>query len=337
MPTPAVPRSVPSTAVPLDALHAAAVRDAVNAPSAAGPVDSLHAAAVRDAVVTWFAAHARDLPWRAADRTPWGVLVSEVMLQQTPVVRVEPAWRAWMARWPTPADLAGAATSDVLRAWDRLGYPRRALRLQECARVVVERHGGALPDDEAALLALPGVGSYTAAAVRAFAFGRRSVVLDTNVRRVLARVAAGAALPPPSPTAAESRLAAAWVPPDDADAARWSAAVMELGALVCTARAPRCGACPVADRCAWVAAGRPADVHATRRRTQAWAGTDRQVRGRVMAALRDAHGPLPAAAVAATWPDGDQLARCLDALAADGLVVREVPGDDGAATFRLPD
>jgi A/G-specific adenine glycosylase len=109
-------------------------------------------------VLDWFDDHARDLPWRAAERTPWGVLVSEVMLQQTPVVRVEPAWRAWMHRWPEPADLAAAAPADVLRAWDRLGYPRRALRLQECARAVVERHGGRVPDDEALLLALPGIG-----------------------------------------------------------------------------------------------------------------------------------------------------------------------------------
>lgn len=295
---------------------------------------------MRDDVVAWFDVHARDLPWRAPDRTPWGVLVSEVMLQQTPVVRVEPAWRAWLARWPTPADLAAAPTADVLRAWDRLGYPRRALRLQECARVVVERHGGDLPDDEAALLALPGVGAYTAAAVRAFAFGRRSVVLDTNVRRVLARLAAGEALPAPAQTVAETRSAAAWVPDDDAAAARWSAASMELGALVCTARAPRCDACPVADRCRWLAAGRPADVHAHRRRVQAWAGTDRQARGRVMALLREALEPVPHAAVAAVWTDAAQLARCLDALVADGLVVREdAPGDDpdpAAATYRLP-
>ena len=295
---------------------------------------------MRDDVLAWFDVHARDLPWRAADRTPWGVLVSEVMLQQTPVVRVEPAWRAWLERWPTPGDLAAAPTSEVLRAWDRLGYPRRALRLQECARAVVGRHGGVLPDDEAALLALPGVGPYTAAAVRAFAFGRRSVVLDTNVRRVLARLVAGEALPAPAQTAAETRLAAAWVPDDDATAARWSAASMELGALVCTARSPRCDACPVADRCRWLAAGRPGDLHAHRRRTQAWTGTDRQARGRVMALLRDALGPVPHDAVAAVWPDASQLARCLDALVTDGLVARDdAPGDapdPDAATYRLP-
>lgn len=295
---------------------------------------------MRADVVAWFEEHARDLPWRAPDRTPWGVLVSEVMLQQTPVVRVEPAWRAWLERWPTPADLAAAPTADVLRAWDRLGYPRRALRLQECARAVVARHDGELPVDEDALLALPGVGAYTAAAVRAFAFGRRSVVLDTNVRRVLARVADGEALPAPTQTVAETRRAEAWVPPDDATAARWAAASMELGALVCTARSPRCDACPVADRCRWLAAGRPADVHAHRRRTQAWTGTDRQARGRVMALLREALGPVPHDAVSAVWPDATQLARCLDALVTDGLVVRDAPATDdpdpAATTYRLP-
>lgn len=292
---------------------------------------------LRAPVLAWFSEHARDLPWRAADRTPWGVLVSEVMLQQTPVVRVEPAWRAWMQRWPGPVDLADASTADVLRAWDRLGYPRRALRLQECARTVVERHGGVLPSTEAQLLALPGVGAYTAAAVLAFAFGRRSVVLDTNVRRVLARTVAGEALPAPTQTAAETRLAAGYVPDDDATAARWAAASMELGALVCTARAPRCDACPVQDRCRWLAAGRPGDVHAHRRRTQAWAGTDRQVRGRVMALLREALGPVPAAAVDAVWQDAGQLARCVDGLVADGLVER-VPAAsvDDPPTYRLP-
>ncbi|WP_304412821.1 A/G-specific adenine glycosylase [Cellulomonas sp. HZM] len=285
-------------------------------------------------VVAWFDENARDLPWRAPDRTPWGVLVSEMMLQQTPVVRVEPAWRAWMGAWPTPADLADAPTADVLRAWGRLGYPRRALRLQECARAVVERHGGEVPDDEAALLALPGVGPYTAAAVRAFAFGRRAVVLDTNVRRVLARAARGVALPAPHLTAAETRDAAALVPADEATAARWAAASMELGALVCTARSPACELCPLRTSCAWLAAGRPADEHAHARRTQAWAGTDRQVRGRVMALLRGALEPVPPHALDDAWPPGAQRDRCLASLVADGLVA-EVPGSDGPS-FTLP-
>ncbi|MGV8979162.1 MAG: A/G-specific adenine glycosylase [Cellulomonas sp.] len=296
-----------------------------------------HTALVSDAVLVWFDVHARDLPWRTPDRSAWGVLVSEVMLQQTPVVRVSPAWRAWMERWPEPGDLASAGTGDVLRAWDRLGYPRRALRLQDCARTVVERHDGVVPATEAELLALPGVGAYTAAAVMAFAHGRRSVVLDTNVRRVLARVAAGAALPAPSQTAAEVRLAESFVPDDDALAARWAAASMELGALVCTARAPHCGECPVAHLCAWRSAGYPPDAHAARRRTQGWAGTDRQVRGRVMALLREALGPVPDSAVDAVWPDPRQLERCVDGLVTDGLVTRiPGPGPDDPVTYRLP-
>ncbi|MBE7698836.1 A/G-specific adenine glycosylase [Oerskovia sp. Sa1BUA8] len=285
---------------------------------------------LRDAVGQWFAASARDLPWRRDDCSPWGVLVSEVMLQQTPVVRVEPAWRAWTARWPEPADLAAASTADVLRAWGRLGYPRRALRLQDCARAVVERHAGQVPQDLDELLALPGVGEYTAAAVRAFAHGRRAVVVDTNVRRVLARAVAGTALPAPSYTAAERRLATLVAPTGDAEAASWAAASMELGALVCTARSPRCDECPVADLCAWRAAGSPPDEHAARRRTQAWEGTDRQARGRVMAALRGADGPVHRDVVAGLWPDAAQLGRCVASLVEDGLVEQD------GEVYRLP-
>lgn len=299
-------------------------------------VPATRAADLRAGIVDWFAEHARDLPWRAPDRTPWGVLVSEVMLQQTPVVRALPAWTQWMARWPTPADVAAASTADVLRAWGRLGYPRRALRLQDCARGIVERHGGLVPRDEAELLALPGIGAYTAAAVVAFAHGGRSVVLDTNVRRVLARAVAGVALPPPSQTAAEVRTATSLVPAEPAEAATWAAASMELGALVCTAHAPRCEACPVAALCAWRGAGQPGDEHAARRRTQAWAGTDRQARGRVMALLREARGAVPLATVHDVWADRAQLGRCLGGLVADGLV-EGVPADGAPQAYRLPD
>ncbi|MBD5785495.1 A/G-specific adenine glycosylase [Cellulosimicrobium terreum] len=304
---------------------AAAPVEAPDPAPAATPAD------LRDAVGQWYSEHARDLPWRAADRTPWGVLVSEVMLQQTPVVRVEPAWRAWMARWPTPAALAAAATADVLRAWGRLGYPRRALRLQDCARAIVERHDGEVPRGEDVLRELPGVGEYTAAAVTAFAHGRRAVVVDTNVRRVLARAIGGTALPGPTYTAAERRRAVATAPLSDEAAVRWACASMELGALVCTARAPRCDACPLRTRCAWQLAGRPADEHAARRRTQTWAGTDRQVRGRVMGALRERESPLARADVEALWHDASQLDRCLASLVLDGLVAT-----DGAGGYALP-
>lgn len=275
-----------------------------------------------DELGAWFEKTARPLPWRSPDRTAWGVLVSEVMSQQTPVARVAPIWLEWMDRWPTPLAFSQASTADVLRAWGSLGYPRRALRLHECARAIVELHDGEVPADSAALLALPGIGTYTAAAIQAFAFGRRSVVVDTNIRRVLARVVGGEALPPASLSAAEMARAAACVPAGDAPAALWAASSMELGAVVCTARAPRCESCPVAALCAWRAAGYPADAHAARRRTQAWAGTDRQVRGRIMGALRAAHGPVASSVIDDLWPDAVQLARCLSTLVADGLIAR---------------
>jgi len=283
------------------------------------------------AVTAWYAAHRRDLPWREPGTSPWAVLVSEVMLQQTPVARVEPVWRAWMRRWPTPAAFAAAGHDEVLRAWGTLGYPRRALRLHGTAVAVVERHGGEVPRDREALLDLPGVGGYTAAAVRAFAFGERDTVLDTNVRRVLTRLLDGLPLPPPSLSRAEERRASDLLPPGPADSALWNIGLMELGALVCTARSPRCEACPVAERCAWRAAGYPPDPYADRRRTQAWEGTDRQVRGRLMAALREATEPLPLEALPA-WHDEAQRARALTGLVADGLVA--VTGSP--ARYRLP-
>ncbi len=278
----------------------------------------------------WFDEHHRDLPWRGDERTAWGVLVSEVMLQQTPVARVMPAWTAWMARWPQPADLAAEAPGEAVRQWDRLGYPRRALNLHGAAVAIVDRHGGRVPEADVDLRALPGVGEYTAAALRAFAFGRRSVVLDTNVRRVLARLVGGAEYPPPSLTAAERARAAELVPDDDAEAAHWSVAVMELGALVCTARAPRCPECPVRAQCAWLRAGQP-PYEGPPRRMQRFAGTDRQVRGQIMAVLRDAHGPVGRSAIEAAWAEPIQRERALDGLVADGLVEPV-----GAADFSLP-
>ena len=297
------------------------------APLAAHPHQELH-----EAISLWFSAAKRDLPWRDPQTSAWGVLVSEVMLQQTPVARVAPAWDAWMRAWPTPADLAAASPADVLRAWNRLGYPRRALRLRECAAAIVAEHGGEVPASLPLLLALPGVGEYTAAAVLTFAFGQRIVVLDTNVRRVLDRLVAGQALPAPSPNGAERQRAAALLPLNPPDAARWNIGVMELGALVCTAKNPDCGSCPVAQFCQWRAADYPADEHAARRRAQAWEGTDRQARGRVLAALRRSDEPVAADEIANLWPEAAQLARAVGSLLADGLI--EPADDDGA--LRLP-
>lgn len=270
-------------------------------------------------VLDWYAANARDLPWRRSDATPWGVLVSEIMLQQTPVARVLPIWTEWMARWPAPADLAAEPSGAAVRAWGRLGYPRRALRLHESARAIVDRHGGQVPASYDALRALPGIGAYTAAAVASFAFQQRHAVLDTNVRRVLARLVEGKEHPPKAQTAAEVRLAESLLPPSPPVAARWSVAMMELGALVCTARTPRCVDCPVVGSCAWRRAGRPAH-DGPPRRGQTYAGTDRQCRGRLLAVLRDSPGPVDKTDFDIVWADAVQRERALAGLIADGLV-----------------
>lgn len=238
----------------------------------------------------WFSEQARDLPWRRAGCTPWGVLVSEFMLQQTPVARVLPQWQEWMQRWPSPADLALESSGEAVRAWGRLGYPRRALRLHASATAIVKHHQGKVPSGYASLLALPGIGSYTAAAVAAFAFGSRETVVDTNIRRVHARLVRGNALPEPALTTAEIKLAERLLPVDEAASVLWNAGVMELGAMVCTARAPKCESCPVVQVCAWVGAGRPEPHYSPR--GQSWAGTDRQVRGAMLAVLRAADGPV---------------------------------------------
>lgn len=268
-------------------------------------------------IFAWYDIRGRDLPWRRPGTTPWEVLLCEVMSQQTPVARVIPAWEAWRRRWPTPPDLAQASEAEVLRAWDRLGYPRRALRLRECAAAITERHGGRVPSGLEELLALPGIGPYTAGAVRAFGFGLRALVLDTNIRRVLARLG-GAALPPPSLTKAEEALARELLPADDGLSARWNQAIMELGALVCTARSPRCEECPVTEDCRWRAAGYPADEHAGRRKTQAWKGTARQARGMIMAVLRE-HSSADVEDLKAMLADHPRAEEALTGLVADGL------------------
>ena len=269
-------------------------------------------------VLAWYARNARDLPWRAADATPWSVLVSEIMLQQTPVARVLPAHGRWLARWPTPAALAAEPPAEAIRQWGTLGYPRRALRLHETATILTRRHDGQVPADYQALLALPGIGGYTAAAVASFAFGQRHAVLDTNVRRVFGRLITGQQPSAAAPSVAERRLAESLLPDQPATAARWSVAVMELGALVCTAASPRCADCPVARHCTWLALGQPAPDGG--RRVQRYDGTDRQCRGRLLALLRETDIPAYRAHFDALWPDPLQLDRALDGLVADGLV-----------------
>lgn len=284
-----------------------------------------------DVVSAWFAGAARDLPWRRPGTSAWAVLVSEVMLQQTPVARVLPAYDAWMQRWPTPASLAEDEPGEAVRAWGRLGYPRRALRLHAAACAVVERHGGVLPQSVPELLALPAVGDYTARAVAAFAHRQRHAVIDVNVRRVVARAIEGLQDAPVSRR--DLALVEELLPPGAEEAATASAALMELGALICTARDPRCGSCPVADRCRWLAQGRP-PLDVPVRRAQAYAGTDRQVRGRLLAVLRDAPAPVPPAALTAAWDEPVQRARALDGLVADGLVDPLPDGRYGLPTGR---
>ncbi|RWR22683.1 A/G-specific adenine glycosylase [Microbacterium enclense] len=269
-------------------------------------------------LIAWYGRNARDLPWRRPGFGAWGTLVSEFMLQQTPVARVIPHLEAWLTRWPTPADLAAAAPAAAVTQWANLGYPRRALWLHRAAVEIRDRHDGLVPRDVDALLALTGIGDYTARAVAVFAYGDRHPVVDTNTRRVLARAVAGLAQPGPPGKGDLARMSAE-LPSDVDEAAVVNAAAMELGALVCTARAPKCDACPLAAQCAWRAAGYPASED-RRRRQATYEGSDRQARGAVLKVLRDAD---PAAVrlddVVPKWPDAAQRDRAIDSLIADGL------------------
>ncbi|WP_336647945.1 A/G-specific adenine glycosylase [Microbacterium sp. MMO-10] len=285
--------------------------------------DSPAAASVASALIPWFRAHARDLPWRRADYLErygaWGVLVSEFMLQQTPVTRVIPHLEAWLARWPDPSSLASATGAEVLQQWANLGYPRRALWLHGASIAIRDQHGGFTPREVTELLALPGIGDYTARAVAAFAFGDRHPVVDTNTRRVIARAVHGRAQPD-APARRDLDDMLALLPSERDGAAVVNAATMELGATVCTARSPGCERCPLAALCAWRAAGYPPSED--RRRKQArYEGSDRQARGGVLRALRHADDHrLPAEAVLSDWPDPAQRDRAIDSLIADGLL-----------------
>lgn len=270
----------------------------------------------------WYRHNARDLPWRrpAFHETygAWGVLVSEFMLQQTPVNRVIPHLEAWLARWPDPPTMADASPADVVRQWANLGYPRRALWLHRAAVEITRVHDGHVPRDVDSLLSLPGIGDYTARAVAAFAHGDRHPVVDTNTRRVLARAIEGRAQPRAT-SRRDLKLMESLLPSSAAESAVFNAAMMELGATVCTARAPRCARCPLRSDCAWLAAGMP-DTGDVRRRQAAYEGSDRQARGAVLRTLRDAAGePVAMADVIADWPDQLQRDRAIDSLVADGL------------------
>ena len=281
-----------------------------------GPGDAMSISATE--LIGWYDREHRDLPWRHPEVGAWKILVSEYMLQQTPVARVLPIWLDWVDRWPTPSATAAASAADVLRAWGKLGYPRRAKRLHECARVIAEVHGDVVPDDVDTLLTLPGVGSYTARAIACFAYQQRVPVVDTNVRRVVARAVHG--MPdagPPSTTKDMADVEA--LLPNDSTAHRFSAALMELGAMICTARSPKCGICPL-SHCAWRAAGYLPAADPPKR-GQSYAGTDRQVRGRLLDVLRGSQTPVTRAQLDVAWlTDTAQRDRALDSLLVDGLV-----------------
>ena len=275
---------------------------------------------VIEAICAWFDANGRDLPWRRPGTSAWGVLVSEVMSQQTPMSRVIGPWHEWMNRWPTPDDLAEEDSGEAVAAWGRLGYPRRALRLHSCAVAIATEHDGVVPNSYDELVALPGIGDYTASAVVSFAFGGRATVLDTNVRRLIARAESGIANCPTSVTRAERIVADALVPDEDVRAAKWAVASMELGALVCTARSPQCEVCPIRDSCRWVIDGKPDNAPA--RRGQPWKGTDRQCRGVIMDVVRNSPRGVKVQMALSAWPEPDQASRCLESLLDDGLVHR---------------
>lgn len=267
-------------------------------------------------VLAWYKKNKRDLPWRNTDA--WGVLVSEIMLQQTPVARVLPVYNEWMKRWPTPAALAAASPAQVITAWGRLGYPRRALRLHECARVISTQYKGRIPETQSELRELPGIGDYTSAAIIAFAFDGRSLVLDINIRRVFARVIDGVEVPTTAPTKSERVEREKLIPLKNPHL--WAAATMELGALICTAKNPKCGQCPLADQCIWRSLDYPLSDQP--KRTQSWHGTDRQCRGVIVQALRE-NSALKKREIMELWDVPSQVEKALLTLLEDGLVIEQ--------------
>jgi A/G-specific adenine glycosylase len=277
----------------------------------------------------WFADNRRDLPWRTPGTTPWGVLVSEIMLQQTPAARVQPVWWEWMHRWPTPSDLAASSVADAIRHWGRLGYPRRARNLHRQAVIITEKHDGVVPRDVDTLLALPGIGHYTARAVAAFAFGDRHPVADTNVTRVIARVTEGVAFAGHwSTKEALTRVDDVLASQKDTHYPIANLAIMELGALVCKARSPLCAECPLASRCLWRQEGFPLDETVLPKKQARFDGSDRQARGRLLALLRDNHDAVSLSELLTTHQPHSQARRALDSLVTDGLVVEVDQGEE---------
>jgi A/G-specific adenine glycosylase len=279
---------------------------------------------LRAALLAWFDRNGRALPFRfERDPDPWAVLVSEVMAQQTQVARVAEKWRAFLGRFPIPAALASAPTGDVIRAWQGLGYNRRAIDLQRAARAIVLA-GGRVPEDIDSLQALPGVGPYTARAVAAIAFGRPVGAVDVNVRRVLGRLTGA------DPAAAPQRemQAAADALVDPARAGDWTHALMDLGATICRPARPECDACPVRTWCSFagVAGVRP-NPASGRRGAVPFEATTRWLRGRIVGRLC---GVPPGTTVTFDGPLGlhapEAVSAALASLAADGIVELDAVG-----------
>lgn len=275
----------------------------------------------------WYRAKGRhSLPWRQT-RDPYAVLVSEVMLQQTQVERVLPYFATWMARWPGFEALASEPASEVIRAWRGLGYNRRALNLHRLAAEVVSNYAGRLPDDAHALRRLPGIGPYTAAAVQCFARGERIVVADTNIARVVSRTCLGAASQRSIPARDLSDALSHLLPVRGART--HNLALMDFGALVCTARSPGCDICPLSRLCAWNLAGKPGEI-APQPATPRFETTARFARGRIIDALREFPAPTAGLAAILPHPHATRVEHYLEALEREGLVERN---DDW---WRLP-
>ncbi len=272
-------------------------------------------------LLAWTEHTRRDLPWRRT-RDPWAILVSELMLQQTQVARVVPKYETFLARFPTPADCAAAPQSEIVRLWAGLGYNRRAVNLHRCAQAVVADHDGRLPADLTALLALPGIGPYTARAVLAFAFAHDVAVVDTNVGRILARRAGRTLAPAEVQTMADELV-------PDGRGWEWNQAMLDLGATVCTKRSPGCDRCPVTEGCAWGHHGGddPATGSAAVSGPQSrFAGSDRQGRGRLIEALRSGPVATRDLAEAMGWPgDAARAQRVAETLVRDELIRVEGP------------
>lgn len=281
-------------------------------------------------VARWFRRTARPLPWRDNGTSAWGILLSEVMAQQTPVARVAPLWLEWIERWPTAIDLANASPADVVRAWGKLGYPRRALNLHIAATRIRDEFGGEVPNDVDTLESLPGIGNYTARAIGAFAFGKRVPVVDTNIRRVLARAVLGIAEPEPPRVRADMEMMESVLPASVKESVAVNAGIMELGAIICTARSPKCGECPIAQQCAWALAGFPENAGRTRTPQKKYEGSVRQARGAILALARTALH-VTDAQIASAVPDQPRRDLALEGLLSDGLII------DTERGFRLPE